>query len=449
MKANTLSLLNSPWMITDSGASSMMPQLLSLVRGERQEKVENKIPVVFMSLDDDMDYDIPDTSSNSQYISVLSIKSPIFKYDQFCGPIGMRTMTRVLKEWEANDNIVGVVLDIDCPGGQASGLAEFADFIFNYSKPIVSYTDGLQASAAEYIASACRWKVANQYADFLASIGTRLKYVNLDGILTKEGAVIKDIFATGSPRKGEEEREMVENGSDALIIQNILNPYREQFVADMKRFRPDMDESLFEGQIVKPEEALSTKLIDQIGTIQNAFDKVVELSKTTKKKSTNKSNNTMSTTKKLPRVEAVLGLNAPLAITENGSFLQEEQLDTVESHLDTLETTNATLTTQLAEAATSQTAAVDAVQTQLTAATASLTATEAAVNSALTSAGLAVEGTLTEKLTALNTYTTAQGKKDGADHTNPKTDANSDTTKNFDFVDAKAGHNQLANELLK
>jgi protease-4 len=196
MKANTLSVLNSPWMITDSGASSLMPNLLSLIKGEKAEKVENKIPAIFMSLDDDMEYDVPETSSNSQYISVLSIKSPIFKHDQYCGPVGMRTMMRVLKEWEANDSIIGVVLDIDCPGGQAYGLAEFADFIFNYSKPIVSYTDGLQCSAAEYIASACRWKVANQYADFLGSIGSMLKYVNLDGILTKEGAVIKDIFAT-------------------------------------------------------------------------------------------------------------------------------------------------------------------------------------------------------------------------------------------------------------
>ena len=119
MKANTLSLLNSPWMITDAGKNSLYPELVSLLKGKQPVKSENTVPVVYMSMDENGDYiDVPETSSNSQYISVLSIKTPVFKYDQYCGPVGTRTMSRVLKEWEANDNIIGVVLDIDCPGGQ-------------------------------------------------------------------------------------------------------------------------------------------------------------------------------------------------------------------------------------------------------------------------------------------------------------------------------------------
>jgi protease-4 len=135
----------------------------------------------------------------------------------------------------------------------------------------------------------------------------------------------------------------------------------------------------------------------------------------------------MSTTKKLPRVEAVLGLEAPLAISENGTFLNEEQLDTVEGQLEILETQNTSLTEQLAEANTSHQSAVAEIERQLTGATNGLTAAEASVDAALTNAGLPVEGTLTEKLAALNTYTEVKGKKDGTSHTNPKTDANTDT----------------------
>jgi protease-4 len=429
MKANTLSLLNSPWMITDAGKNSLYPELLSLLKGKEIVKSENTIPVVYMSVDgEDITGDVTEMTSNSQYITVLSVKTPLFKYDQYCGPVGTRTMSRVLKEWEANDNIIGVVLDIDCPGGQVSGLAEFAKFLNNYSKPLVAYTDGIMASAAFYIAAACGGGiVSNEYSDFIGSIGTMLHYVDINGYLLDQGVVVEDIYATGSSRKNEETRAMIKDGNQSLIIKNILDPYREQFVSDMNLYRPGMDVSVFEGAIYKPKEALTLGLINQIGTIQDAFDKVVELSKTTKKPSTNKSNNTMSNTKNLPRVEAVLGLEAPLAITENGSFLNEDQLTAVEGRLETLETNNATLTTQLTDANAAKDTAVTAIQTQLTDATASVTTAEASVDSALTNAGLPVEGTLTEKLAALNTYTAAQGAKDGANATNPKIDANSDS----------------------
>jgi protease-4 len=164
-------------MITDSGVTSMLPQLLSLIKGNEIAKVETVIPVVHMEMDDDSYLEIPEMNSNSQYINVLSIKSPLYKYDQMCGPAGTRTMTRLLKEWEANDNVVGVVLDIDCPGGQVSGLAEFAEFLHNYSKPLVAYTDGLMASAAYYISAACDHIVANPNADLIGSIGTMLRKV--------------------------------------------------------------------------------------------------------------------------------------------------------------------------------------------------------------------------------------------------------------------------------
>lgn len=427
MEANTLSLLNSPWMITDAGKNSLLPQLISLLKGKSLVKAENVIPVVYSSLDGEEEYtDIPEATTNSQYISVLSIKTPLYKYDQYCGPVGTRTMTRVLKEWEANDNIVGVVLDIDCPGGQVNGLAEFSKFLNNYSKPLVAYTDGTLASAAFYIAAACSGGiVVNEHADFIGSIGTMLHYVDLDAYYKEQGVIVEDLYATGSTRKNEEVRAMKKDNNPNLIIKNILDPYRDQFVSDMNAYRPGMNNEVFDGAIYKPKKALDLGLIDQIGTMQTAFDKVIELSKANTQNS-NQITNTM-TTKKLPRVEAVLGLEAPLAITENGSFLNQEQLDAVEGRLDALETENSDLSTQLSEATTAHTTAVAAIQNQLTEANNSLTTVEASVDAVLESAGLPVTGTLAEKLTAINAYATKKGAEDGASHTNVKTDADADT----------------------
>lgn len=442
VKANTYSLLNSHWMISESGANALKPQLISLLKGIEPKESTTLLPVSFIKAEHDDYSDAPEMDTNSQYINVLSIKNPLYKYDQVCGPAGTRTMMRVLKEWESNDNVIGVVLDFDCPGGQVSGLSEFSEFLSNYSKPIVSYTDGLLASAAYYAAASTNYIVMNDNADFSGSIGTMLTYVDFDGIYEEMGAVIKDIYSTGSPRKNEESRAM-KNGSDALLIKNILDPARDKFVSAVKGFRKSIDESVFEGAIYPPNESKSLGLVDELGPIQKAFDKVVELSNKSKK--SNSKSNTNMKTKSLPKVEAALGLDAPLALNENGSYLQEEQLDTIEGRLNTLETENSNLTTQLTEAQTAQTTAVDAVTAQLTEATNNLSAAEASVDTILANAGLPVTGTLSEKLTAINGKAEVFGKSDGSTHTTTKVDG-SGSPKN-DFVDQEAGHNKIANSL--
>lgn len=399
----------------------MMPQLLSLIKGNELKEVASTLPVVFMEMDGEDFTDIPEMNSTSQYINVLSIKTPLFKYDQNCGPVGTRSMSRLLKEWEANENVVGVILDIDCPGGQVSGLAEFAEYINSYSKPIVAYTDGLMASAAYYVAAACDHIVSNPNADFIGSIGTMLSYVDLDGIFEKQGGVVKDIYATGSTRKNEESRAMKE-GSDSLLVKNILDPARDKFVADVNSFRPGVDASVFEGAVYHPEEALSYNLVNELGTIQTAFNKVIELSNASK---SNNNKNTNMNTNNLPNVQSVLGLDVPLASTEeNGSYLNAEQLTTIEGRLVELETSNTTLQESLAVAVANGEAQeqLTASQEQLYVATATLEGTEASIDAMLVSAGLDVNGTLAEKTIALNARVAELGAKDGSARTPIKID---------------------------
>lgn len=404
-------------MIEDAGASSLIPQLVSLIKGNQLDQVQADFPVVYMELGTHgANQSVPVMNDGSQYICVLGIKSPVFKYDQQCGPIGTRSMTSILKEWEANDKVLGVVIDIDSPGGQVSGLAEFANFIHNYSKPIVSYTDGYQCSAADYIASACDFKFASEYADLIGSNGTMMKYVNMDGLLTNQGAIVKDIYATKSTRKNEEFRALAADGAEELIIKNILDPMCENFHNDVRKFRPQTNEEVFDGAVYAPHNALEMNIIDSIGTIQNAFDKVIELSKQKTKPSNNQNTNTMSN--QLPKVQAVLGLDAPLASTEeNGSYLNAEQLSTVEAHIETLETSNESAAQQLIEAAAAHETALATVNENLTAA-------ENAVDSMLVTAALPVEGTIIEKTAAINAHLAAIALKDGAVHTTVIADVN-------------------------
>lgn len=443
MKNNTYSLLHSGWMINDSGKASLIPHLISILKGNEIKEVKSEIPILYMEYDGDEEvWSSPEVNSTSQYITVLAIKTPLYKYDQMCGPIGTRSMTKILKDWEANDNIIGVVLDIDCPGGQVSGLAEFANFIFNYSKPIVTYSDGVVASGGLYVSGASKYSIVNQYADFVGSLGTMLTYVDLEGILTKDGAIIKDIYATGSPRKNEETRLMKNEGSDSLYLKNIIDPARSQFVSDMNKFRPGMDQEVFDGAVYKPIEAVEKKLFDQIGTMKDAFDKVIELSNSKKSNKSNSNTNTMQT-KQLPKLQAVLGLTTPLAMTDNGSYLNAEHLELLENKYESLEASEASLKEQLTEAQNN-----NASQKELSTANATITSLKASIDNILAEAGVTATGNVTEKLTALSAKVTEMSNKDGANHTIPRVDGNQPEQKK-NYVDANAAHNQIANSILK
>jgi protease-4 len=207
----------------------------------------------------------------------------------------------------------------------------------------------------------------------------------------------------------------------------------------MNKYRPGMDQEVFDGAIYQPNEAVDKKLFDQLGTMKDAFDKVIELSNS--KKSNNSNTNTMQT-KQLPKLQAVLGLTAPLAMTDNGSFLNAEQLESLESRYAALEASEATLQTQLTEAQNNT-----ELQGQLTTAQSTITTVESSVEAMLTEAGVTATGTVTEKLTALSAKVTEMAGKDGANPTHLRVDPAA--PKNETYVDATASHNQLANEMFK
>jgi protease-4 len=440
---NTYSLLNSPWYIHDASVSALLPFLLSMAKSRPLPIAkEPDVISVFYEADDEGDYNIvQDVRSDARYIPVLSIKNAIFKYDQQCGPRGTQTMMAMMEEWKGNDSIMGVVLDIDSGGGQGAGTPEFAEYIHNYPKPVGVYSNGLICSAAFWIAAGAKAGITiNKHADFVGSLGAMGKYVNMDGVLRKEGAEIRDIYSTRSPRKNEESRAMAK-GDDSLYLANILDPGADSIIADCKKYRPQLQDEVFEGAIYPPEKALELGLVDRIGTINDVFDDIVRLSK--EQSSNNQNSNTMS--KPRANVQAVLGLTAPLASTENGSYLNEVQLDTIEASLTTANSEKERLQGELNTATAAQQKAEGDLTIAQKAHADATTALDTKVDSLVAAAGITAEGTTTEKLNALEAHYATINKADGAKHTNPKTDGKA--SQSASFVDANASHNKIADEL--
>jgi signal peptide peptidase SppA len=109
-------------------------------------------------------------------VAILPVTGPIFRYanlfTEVSGATSLEILARDFRAALDNPQIDSILLNIDSPGGQANGVAEFAAMIHAARdvKPIVAYVGGIGASAAYWIACACGEIVAAPTA-ILGSIG--------------------------------------------------------------------------------------------------------------------------------------------------------------------------------------------------------------------------------------------------------------------------------------
>ncbi|EJG02276.1 S49 family peptidase [Flavobacterium sp. F52] len=423
---------------------SLVPSLVSMYTGKastekpENEKIQN-VTKIYLSATSSVAEANTALNNSSNKVVVLDFKQPVVKYSTYYW-LGTQTYITILQRLKNDPTVVGVVIDIDTGGGQVYGTPEMYDTVadFKNTKPIGFYTNGYLCSGGYYIAAPGSFIMANKRADAIGSIGGCTIIVDYNGLLEKFGAKVHTIYSDLSPDKNKGYRAVVD-GSDSdysSYIKEDLNPMVSTFHVDMKNARPQLNEEVFKGGTWTGDTAIGMGLIDKNGTLLDAIAEVFQ------EASNNNSNtNITMNTKELPQLQSVLGLNSPLASTEEkGTYLNADQLDAIESRFVELENSNTSLQTDL-DAAKSNTE----LNEKLTASQSIVSAVETSIDSMLTSAGLDVKGTLTEKTAALSAKVTEMGKADGSKPTVIKVKETADS-KN-DFVDSNASHNQIANSI--
>ena len=91
-------------------------------------------------------------------VAVVPITGPIFRYanlfTQISGATSLDVLAKDFASALGNPEVRAIVLEINSPGGQATGISEFAAQVRAAAKPVVAYVDGMAASAAYWIAAA-------------------------------------------------------------------------------------------------------------------------------------------------------------------------------------------------------------------------------------------------------------------------------------------------------
>ena len=200
--------------------------------------------------------------NNSNKVALVSVKGVILSSED---------LVESLDEIENNDEIVGIILRINSPGGAVAPVQEIYEKLLRIreTKTIYSSISSLAASGGYYIASASDKIFANK-GSIVGSIGVIFQYIRYDTLMQKIGvsAVViksaehKDIF---SPYRSmsKEERE---------IIQELVDESHQQFVEDVSQAR-GIDygdiEAVADGRIFLGKKAEQYNLIDEIGDLNN------------------------------------------------------------------------------------------------------------------------------------------------------------------------------------
>ncbi|MCI0353207.1 MAG: signal peptide peptidase SppA [Acidobacteriales bacterium] len=186
-----------------------------------------------------------------------------------------RTIVKDLKRYAKDDSVKAIILHINTPGGGAAASQEIYDEVKRIrtekKKPIISSIETLGASGGFYVAVATNKIYANP-ASIVGSIGVITQWYNYGEFL--RWLKIKDVTIKAGELKdaGNPAREMTP--AERQYIQSLIDDMHVQFikaVAEGRNMKDDDVKPLADGRVWTGSQALSLKMIDQVGDFETAL----------------------------------------------------------------------------------------------------------------------------------------------------------------------------------
>ena len=221
--------------------------------------------------------DNPDSIKENSIFS-LSLVGPITKYDQWCGPSGTRSMAAVLKMADQNPGIVAHILRIDSGGGEGYAAQELALFLKTLEKPVFAFVEGMAASAAYLIASACSMVAASSPMDRVGSIGTYVTLADYSRWYDMQGVRLVDVYARGSKDKNRDYLEAIAGNTQK--VQQVVDTFNDFFLQAVSENRSEsLDitrDDWSTGKMFFAREAMATGLIDIVAGFDDFLNSILD-----------------------------------------------------------------------------------------------------------------------------------------------------------------------------
>lgn len=313
-------------MISPEEASVALPVLKGILQGTITEVKESAKPYRVKCSEYETGRAVDASGRPGESIYVTYLKGTMLKHDS-CGNPGTRRIGDELLQADKDPDIIGHIIIADSGGGNANAVPELSDAIRDLTKPVVTWVDGMAASACIYAISYTDRIISHQPMDRIGCIGTMIELSGYSQFhKDSEGYVTARIYADSSTEKNADYEAALE-GNAQIIKENLLNPLSEQFINDMKANRPAVTDDLLTGRTYFAKDVVGT-LIDSIGTFADAVNAVIALHD-----AANPNKNTMEQNNLYPNLTAIPTLTGLVCDEDGSANLQECQLADIEAAL--------------------------------------------------------------------------------------------------------------------
>lgn len=209
-------------------------------------------------------------------VALIPIHGPLVArgsaWDDVCGFRSYSQIKRDIDQALADPEVGSIVLDIDSPGGEVSGVTQLAEHIRAVSKEkrITAVVNEMAASAAYWLASAAS-EVVSPKLGMVGSVGVVLRHSEQSKMDKKIGISTTYITygrkkAHGNPHEplGDEAR------SD---LQEMVDEAGEEFVSAVAKYRGIKESTVrdTEAGVFRGEKALANGFIDRIGDLNGVL----------------------------------------------------------------------------------------------------------------------------------------------------------------------------------
>lgn len=215
----------------------------------------------------------PAVPAASEKCAVIPIIGPIVPhaswFDDIFGVVSLGVLNARLDAALADPGVGRIALYIDSPGGQATGIHEFASRIrlANKVKPVVAYVYGMACSAAYWIASAAEKIVADRTAE-VGSIGVIYAWTDDTDARKARGLRDDHLESTQSP-----EKYLDPNTPEGRAkLQALADELADIFIDDVAAYRGvtrgRVANKFGRGRVMMAGPALAAGMIDEIGIFE-------------------------------------------------------------------------------------------------------------------------------------------------------------------------------------
>lgn len=334
------SIIKGIWAINEESALGYAPLLNNIMGGSQVafEFNQDKYQVSMMQRNSLSELKASSDKENEIFngapkgsIAIIPISGPLMKNDQYCGPVGMQTIGQLIIAAENSPNIDGIILKIDSPGGTVDGTVDLSQIVKETKKPVIAFADGLMASAALWIGASADEIIAANNKTEIGSIGVLLSFADMQPAYEKLGVKFHTVTADQSQDKTKMFDEL-RAGKYENYKREVLNPIAEDFQAHISSTRPNANKEQMTGKIYFAENLIGS-LVDSIGNMAHAIERINQLINENEKQTSKKAlNNKSSEMEQFELINATIEVDQ-LEATDEGIFLNEEQLGMIEEAL--------------------------------------------------------------------------------------------------------------------